>query len=260
MTITPAQADRTKLRRLAMAIAAGIFVVGLFTAVTLRGGAQQAETRVTSDKPAALDVRSPRRVRGGEGEDAKTGIPKFQVARTPDGPKYRSGVSEWLAQSRGPGYREPSDYFSKQERTEPWASAMEANLTQRFSTNRLREAGLTTMKLDALECRENACRLEVSWGEEDVAVAKQTRPDGKENVWPNAFAHFKIKTGPLAEIEVRDNPRLGEVVVPNTYRTIVRADGRYAVYMTVLFGEGDIDPASYDAFVARARTEQKAKL
>ena len=90
---------------------------------------------------------------------------------------------------------------------------MEANLTQRFSTNRLREAGLTTMKLDAL----NVERTPVDWrflGEEDVAVAKQTRPDGKENVWPNAFAHFKIKTGPLAEIEVRDNPRLGEVVFP----------------------------------------------
>jgi hypothetical protein len=213
----------------------------------LRGGDDAPATRATrtGDGPGAATSSDLQRQPG------KLRPPRLVVDRppVPAVPLPRSIVGAWQEEIRGEDARHPVDIHGEQLRVEPWAGAMEEQLRARFSRRRLEPLGLTTMRLDELDCRQSSCRLEISWGDADLEATRQRWPRGKR--WPDAGEFLTTMTGGLAMLETRVRPQVGEAVVPDSWHVRRRVDGRYAVTTVVLFGEEDIDPARYSAVIDR---------
>jgi hypothetical protein len=198
--------------------------------------------------------------RDGATEKGRRGPPRLLVDRSSLASDLasRSIVASWVAQSRNKDARHPIDLLMAQLRSEPWAGAMEKLMSDRFSRERLEAVGLTTMALDEVDCRESACRLEISWADADVEVARKSWKFPER--WPDAQIHLTNKTGGLATLETRARPKAGETVVPDAWHVRRRDDGRYAVTTVVLFGEEDIDPNKYNAVIERAVANRPYEL
>jgi hypothetical protein len=215
----------------------------------------------TADRGQLAAAESPAHVTGAAGTagaKARIAPPRFVTSEGRTPPKYKTVADTWMAQNKGPSIRQHIDFYEEQTRVEPWATAMQKAVSARFSPDVLRGLGLTTMALDQIDCRQSACRLDISWAEADLEAAKRTRPD--EKYWPDPGAHLTLSTGPLASVEGRVRPGIGEVVVPNTWHVRKREDGRYAVTTVLLFGQQDVDPLDYDAFVRRSQSQRMAEL
>jgi hypothetical protein len=225
-------------------LAVGFWVVlvrGDADTVRGRGGASRADGH---DGTPVLAGPGPRQRAAGARR-----MPPPKLLSTSIGPTYRSIADAWRANARDPKNPRPVELHAQQLRNEEWASAMEDRLKARFDPERLGALGLTTMTLDAVDCRESICRFSFSWGEPDQATTRKTWPS--ETRPPDAGVLLTMVTGPFAAVETRLRPQTGEVVVPDSWHLTVRPDGRFATTYIVLFGGEDIDPAQYDAFVRR---------
>jgi hypothetical protein len=181
---------------------------------------------------------------------ARISPPKLLIDEGSVGKLPTSVAENWMAQSRGKNARHPIELYREQPRNEEWAGAMEGQLNARFSAERLTPLGLTTMKLDEVDCRESSCRLEISWGDADLEAAKNNWKAPER--WPDAAVYLTTNTGGLAYVETRVRPKLGEVVIPDAWHVSRRPDGRYAVTTVLLFGPEDIDPTKYTQVIERA--------
>jgi hypothetical protein len=144
--------------------------------------------------------------------------------------------------------RYPRDFFDNESRDEVWAASMEERVRERFSPDVLSQLGLSTMKLDAIECRSTSCRIEVSWADADTATA-QAQPD-TERYRGDPLAYLRHRTGWLARLASRVRPSFGETWVPGTYFVKRTDDGRFSTTTILLFGDEDVDPDGYKAFAA----------
>jgi hypothetical protein len=119
---------------------------------------------------------------------------------------------------------------------------MEEKLQRRFSRDRIARAGLPSLTLETVECRQSSCRLEISWAEADAAAAGKT-PEAV-NFAPDPLGHFESKTARLGTVSERQPPAPGETTLPNGYQVRVRRDGRLAVTEVVLFSGAAMDPST----------------
>jgi hypothetical protein len=238
----------TRVQKSRLAITAGllavvallVWLVGSEPAGWLAGQAGNSNgggRQSASSRPRASAARSDRR---------GPSIPRFSVEEQRP-PRFKPvAFLARQAQRHSWGYRRTAaDFFRQETRDEVWANQMEGILRARFDEKKLRELNIPSLRVDQLECRTSTCRLEVSWDQRDqVTTAKLS-----ERVEIDPLSLVTTSTGPLAAVEFRENPVPGEVVIPRAWAVRRREDGRLAVRDALLFGEKDIDPASYHAWV-----------
>jgi hypothetical protein len=123
---------------------------------------------------------------------------------------------------------------------------MEEQISSRFDAKVLQSLHIPGLKVESLDCRKSSCRLEVSWGLEDL-LAAHNAPNGKG---ADPLVLLGRSLGPLAFLQNRLRPRPGDLVVPGEWNVVRRMDGRFYTISILLFGDSDIDPDTYRTAVA----------
>jgi hypothetical protein len=112
------------------------------------------------------------------GDLAKRGGARIDVAREPPSsprsrlklapPRFAAAPSKWT--NKHTGWYLNAWGFGKEERDEPWPTAMEAALRKRFAPDLLAAVGLQRLELIELTCRATMCRVRYRYPDEVLGL------------------------------------------------------------------------------------------
>jgi hypothetical protein len=248
--VISARSSNLRPRRGTLALAFAFFVAGLFLAYqssrggSARGFGQTGHPQGTgrqsgSDRATALTGGLSGRPTSSQPTSTPTSeghaLPRF-VPHNPKVPIPSAAMA--LRDQQIPLIRS----FNAESRNPNWAPVMEKIFEKRFSSEELAKVGLQGVSLSHLECRQSACRLDLSYSTE----LQRSPPPSDIPLGEYTIADLVAwRTGPLApQIEAFDPAPAGE--------------GRVRESLIVTFGGAAIDPEKYPAWMARKWAQMKA--
>ena len=175
------------------------------------------------------------------------------VGALPGGKRQTSTPPSLITKKRPSGIAaleanpDPNVIWNEEKRDPIWAPKMEMQLGSRFEELRAKfDFKNTKIKT---ECRESTCYLSFDFDKDDLIRAQDlggTNPQmvmvQETGVWAEVMYEIPVKGKPVA--------------LPDIY-VGVEGDGRFSKNMVLLFGEEEIDPDNYAAWLARQPEEMR---
>jgi hypothetical protein len=240
------------LRRLAGALAGALVLLGSILIYLSRTRPPSSPHDDSQAGGAAQSYESkPNR------KSAQMRPPRFSAAPAPKF-SVREPAIMTVQRQRELGRSPPS--FAKLHAAEPrdpvWAAAMETELRKRLKDD-FKGLGIESVNVDELDCRTSSCKLIVSWDRSAQAIAEARLANNDDQV-KNVLVLLQYATGPLGSFSQEVSPP--GPPKPLWAPGVVLPDGRISTGAVILFGEANMDPESYPAWVAKLHAGNQERM